>query len=133
MFIQIRRDHYQTMLQRVQGQLPEEACGLLAGLNNTSMWVYPIENELHSSTRFRMEPQEQLNALLDIDLKGWDLLAIYHSHPRGPELPSETDILEHFYPDTLCLIWSGGESGWTCRAYQIQNGALAHIEIRYVE
>ena len=121
------------MLQYVQGNLPEETCGLLAGLKNTSTWVYPIVNELHSPTRFRMEPQQQLNALLDIDKKGWDLLAIYHSHPHGPELPSETDILEHYYPDTFCLIWSFGDTGWICRAFQIQNGILAHIEVRYVE
>jgi proteasome lid subunit RPN8/RPN11 len=80
-----------------------------------------------------MNPQQQLDALLDMEQNGWDLLAIYHSHPHGPELPSHTDILEHFYPDALCMIWSKGTAGWVCRAFQIQNGNLNNIEIRYEE
>ena len=32
------------------------------------------------------------------------LLAIYHSHPNGPEYPSPTDLEEDYYPDVIKLI-----------------------------
>lgn len=121
------------MIEAIKILLPEEACGLLAGKNNISTQVYPIENILHSPVKFLMEPKQQLNALLEIEQKGWELLAIYHSHPRGPNKPSETDILEYYYPDTPCLIWSGGEAGWTCRGFLIQDQKIRSIRVETIE
>jgi proteasome lid subunit RPN8/RPN11 len=37
---------------------------------------------------------------------GLELLAIYHSHPQGPEGPSETDIAMATYPEATYIIIS---------------------------
>jgi proteasome lid subunit RPN8/RPN11 len=51
-----------------------------------------------------MHAQEQVKALLDIDQHGWELIAIYHSHPHGPGEPSERDTKEYSYPGVIYII-----------------------------
>jgi proteasome lid subunit RPN8/RPN11 len=52
-----------------------------------------------------MDEREQVEALLHILGHGWDVLAIYHSHPPGgPAELSLTDITEASFPDALLMI-----------------------------
>ena len=44
--------------------------------------------------------------MIDFEDAGLKLAAIYHSHPRGPETPSPTDIACAIYPDSVYLIVS---------------------------
>ena len=104
--------------------LPEEACGLIGGTADRAVIALPITNELHSPVRFRMDPLEQLQAFLQFESEGLDLLAIYHSHPNGPPHPSPTDIAEFLYPGALYLILSPGPSGWQVREFEIQDGTF---------
>lgn len=120
------------MLESIRAELPDEACGLLAGENHTSIKVYPVENILHSPTKFLMEPKQQISALLEIEANNWDLIAIYHSHPSGPPFPSETDIQEYYYPEIPCLIWFRSGTHWICRAFLIQSGEVMKIDLDYV-
>jgi proteasome lid subunit RPN8/RPN11 len=113
--------------QEAIAQDPLEVCGLVAGIANRSYKVYPITNELHSRVRFRMQPQEMINAFLEIEKQGWELLAIYHSHPQGPPSPSPTDLMEFAYPGTAYLICSPLAGEWICRAFLIQEGIVSNI------
>ena len=113
----LQRVHWQEMAEHVASLAPQEACGLLAGLSDRSQAVFLTPNRLGSPTTFEMEPVAQVQALLEIERRGWDLLAIYHSHPCGPNTPSPDDLRRHAYPQALALIWTPGEMGWTCRAY----------------
>lgn len=114
----------------VSRHLPEEACGLVAGSENRSLQVYPVENALHSPVRFRMNPEQQLEGLLEIEKQGWNLTAIYHSHPAGPPLPSPTDIVELAYPESIYLIWSRLKEQWSCRGFYIQDGQPTEVIIQ---
>jgi proteasome lid subunit RPN8/RPN11 len=117
------------MAEHVQALAPEEACGLVAGTAGVAASVYPVTNLLHSARRYRMAPAEQLAAMLEIEARGWQLLAIYHSHPQGPAQPSQTDLAEAAYPAALQLIWSRQAAGWDCRAFSIQSGALVEVPV----
>ena len=117
------------MLDDVIHHLPNEACGLLAGKNNHVLFVTPITNELNSSIRFRMNPEEQLQAFNYIENHGWELLGIYHSHPNGPAEPSPTDINEAYYPDVIHLIWSPRAGEWSCNGYYILDGNIIPVEL----
>ncbi|RPI77815.1 MAG: M67 family peptidase, partial [Chloroflexi bacterium] len=88
--IRIRHDHWQQMLDECRNRAPIEACGLVAGKDGESIQVFPAENALQSPVRYRLDPRQQLQILLEIDALNCDLLAIYHSHPLGPSVPSET-------------------------------------------
>lgn len=108
---------------------PEEACGLIAGKENRSQEVIRVTNVLQSPTRFRMDPQQQLDALLKIEENNWDLMAIYHSHPGGPDYPSITDIREAAYPEAVHIIWCAHQQDWDCRGFVIKEGDFKEIQI----
>ncbi|HLE51702.1 MAG TPA: M67 family metallopeptidase [Anaerolineales bacterium] len=127
--IQLKSEHWEKMRSDVDDRAPEEACGLVAGLDSSSTAVFPITNLLHSQVRFRMDPQEQLAAFKGIDDHDWTLLAIYHSHPQGPHGPSRSDIAETTYPGVISLIWSRFHRKWDCRGYLIQGGEVAELPV----
>jgi [CysO sulfur-carrier protein]-S-L-cysteine hydrolase len=97
---------YAEMLAHLRAAYPEEACGLMAGSAGEVARLYPVENRLHSSVAYEMEPRQQLQALQSLEEAGWELLAIYHSHPHGPETPSAQDVAQAYYPDALAVIVS---------------------------
>ena len=53
-----------------------------------------------------MEPEEQLRVFQEIEKKGLEVSAIYHSHPHTAAFPSQRDVDNAFYPDSLILIIS---------------------------
>lgn len=113
----------------VLARLPEEACGLVGGRQGCARQVYPVENTLHSPTRYRLEPQEQIRVFLSLEKLGWELLAIYHSHPAGPDHPSPTDLAEASYPESIYLIWYPRDGDWACRGFILQEGQFTEIPI----
>jgi proteasome lid subunit RPN8/RPN11 len=127
--ITLNQAHWDAMLNDVVSRLPEEACGIIAGVDGVSLAVFPINNALHSSNTYRMQPEEQLKAMLTIENQEWDLLAIYHSHPQGPSYPSSSDIALASYPEATHLIWSLHLGNWTCQGYSIRNGQVSPVNI----
>ena len=122
--------HWAQMQAHVQRCAPEEACGLLAGADGWVRAVYEVSNALHSPTRFRMEAQEQVDAFLDLERRGWELLAIYHSHPAGPPEPSPTDLAEFAYPGVLYVIWAQTAGGWLGRTFRIRQGQACEAPLQ---
>lgn len=98
-------DQWDGMRRHVDGEAPLEACGLLGGRSGVVEIVLPVKNVAASPVRFRMDPQAQLKAFAELEAAGLELLAIFHSHPTGPSIPSPTDIAEAAY-DAIYIIWS---------------------------
>jgi proteasome lid subunit RPN8/RPN11 len=117
--ITIRTEHWLQMVEHVDLIAPLEACGLVAGIEGQSQGVFPITNKLQSPSRFYLEPQEFAKTLFLIEERGWDLLATFHSHPAGPSTPSDTDIAESAYSQTIHLILSPRQGQWQCRGFTI--------------
>jgi proteasome lid subunit RPN8/RPN11 len=131
--ISISRSHYEIMLADVSRRAPEEACGIIAGNNRRTSRVYVVPNALHSPTAFRMDAQKQIEAFLEMEKDNQEMLAIYHSHPTGPEIPSETDKTEFAYPGVLTLIWFLKEGTWDCRAYWINDAMAFEASLLLIE
>lgn len=124
------RPFYHQILSHLQAEYPLEACGILAGKAGKIVRVYAIENKLHSPTAYEMEPQQQLAAMLEIEDKGWEMTAVYHSHPQGPETPSATDVAQAYYPDVVQLIVSLRQrSQPVMRGFMIGNGRIIEVKI----
>ena len=85
---------------------PNEACGLLAGKEDRVVKLYRVTNTERSPARFFMEPQELYHAYRDIEDNGWELLGIYHSHPKGQAYPSATDVRLATWPEACYIIVS---------------------------
>jgi len=127
--LKLKTAQFETIRDHILKCLPEEACGLLAGRGDCVEVVLPITNQLHSPVRFRMQPEELLAALQHLESNELELLAIFHSHPHGPEAPSETDLREYAYPESLMLIWFPKGSNWRCRAFRVDVEKRTYQEV----
>jgi proteasome lid subunit RPN8/RPN11 len=79
-----------------------------------------------------MEPKAQLRALEQIEGEGLELLAIFHSHPKGPSMPSATDIAEAAYP-VVNIIWSKAGRRWQARGFWIEAGLATEVPLTVLE
>jgi proteasome lid subunit RPN8/RPN11 len=105
--------------------LPEECCGLLAGLPDVVRFVYPLTNANPSPTSFTIEPSEHFHSWRHATSNGWDLVGAFHSHPSGPSHPSKTDLALANEPDWVYLIIADGEiSGWVIENRRAQAVAV---------
>jgi len=120
------------MLRHVEAEVPHEACGLLAGRQDTVETVLLMSNAEQSPVRFRMDAQEQYNAFQQIEAEGLDLIGIFHSHPNGPETVSATDIAESAY-DVVNVIWSRTGLEWNARGFWIEGGQVTEVELQVVD
>ena len=116
------------MLKHVEVNIPLEACGLLAGKNDRVEKVIVVRNQAQSPARFVMDPYEQLKAFDWIESNGFDLLAIFHSHPAGPETASITDIEEAAY-EVVHIIWSQSRGIWRARGFWIENEQAVDVPL----
>jgi proteasome lid subunit RPN8/RPN11 len=71
------------------------------------------------TTRYVIDPREQLRAFRAIDAAGEDLLGIYHSHPVSQPFPSPTDRAEAHYPDAFYVLVSLRATTPELRAFRI--------------
>ena len=93
--ITMSKNDYEIILKHARENLPEEACGLIAGTkdgNDKSIKkVYCLTNIDHSNEHFSLDPKEQLAAVKDMRANGLKLLGNFHSHPESPSRPSQED------------------------------------------
>ena len=123
--------HWQAILDHVQAEMPNEACGLLGGEEGEVRQVYLVENIRHSLVEYEMHPEQQVRAMLDIETRGWELIGIFHSHPSGPPVPSTTDVKRAYYPEAVFLIVSPGESGgWQGRGFRIEDRRVEAVLVQ---
>lgn len=116
-----------------QAELPEECCGILTGrfTNDVGTIVSSIAlvNELHSPTAYRSEPRSLFTAMRTLREQSFDLVGIYHSHPKSPAKPSRRDRDEWTYAEAACVIvgLSGGSP--ELRAWRMNESTPSEIPI----
>lgn len=126
--LKIGKEDHQAMLDQLQTAYPLEGCGIMAGNDGVVKSLYPVDNQLKSSYAYKMEPNQQLKAMLDLEERGWEMLAIYHSHPMGPDGPSSTDVAQATYPDAAHVIVSFRDRRYpSVRAFMIQGESVKEI------
>ncbi len=122
----VTRSCYDALVAQALAEQPLECCGLLAGVveEGTARVVraYPLVNERASPTEYLADSHSQLAAHRDMDANQLDLLAVYHSHPTSPPVPSRKDLqhywdVHEFLGEVIHLIVSLTESpplvrGW---------------------
>lgn len=93
--IKLSRDNYNKIVKHARAELPNEACGLIGGIQEGEdkciKEVYLLTNLDHSNEHFSLDPREQLAAIKDMRAKGLRPLGNWHSHPETPSRPSQED------------------------------------------
>jgi proteasome lid subunit RPN8/RPN11 len=109
--------------------LPDEACGIVSGIDSTATRFHPAVNADASPFRYSIDAQDLLRIVTDIDDAKEDLLAIYHSHTRSPAFPSRTDVDLAFWPDAAYLIVSLASDPPDLKAFTIRDGRIAKRDL----
>jgi [CysO sulfur-carrier protein]-S-L-cysteine hydrolase len=90
---------------------PHECCGLLAGRVESGTARaevrFAVTNDAASATTYATNPRDMLRAFRAIRERGLELLAIYHSHPASPPVPSARDLAENTYGETAVHLIIG--------------------------
>lgn len=93
--IKLTKSDFKKILAHAVKELPDEACGLIAGTvegcDKEIKRVYLLTNIDHSNEHFSLDPKEQLEAIKDMRKNGFVPLGNWHSHPESPSRPSEED------------------------------------------
>lgn len=100
-------DMLAAILKHCRRELPYEACGILGGRACRVESVHPVQSAHPSPSRFAMEPTAQFLAMEEVSRAGRELVGIYHSHPRGPAVPSSIDLQEACWPGTAMPNYPG--------------------------
>jgi [CysO sulfur-carrier protein]-S-L-cysteine hydrolase len=120
--VKLSHAQLEQMIAQARADAPLETCGLLAGRDGRATHVLPVPNVLRSRVRYSMGGgQAFFDAMAACD---FEPLAIYHSHPHGPPVPSPTDIAESFYPDAIYIILSLAQEPPSVRAFRIVDGVV---------
>jgi proteasome lid subunit RPN8/RPN11 len=105
--LQIPRSIYDAMLAHAQADSPNECVGILAGTTDGVVTErYPLINALASPRRFESEPRSLFEAEKRRRAAGVEFLAVYHSHPSSPAVPSKIDLENSYSDEVMCLIIS---------------------------
>jgi proteasome lid subunit RPN8/RPN11 len=118
--------------------LPNESCGLFAGIINKTTdgeekivkAVYCLRNIDKSPEHFSMAPEDQLRVISDIRKKGLTLLGNFHSHPATSAQPSEEDIRLAFDPSLSYIIISFQDAEPVLKSFNICNDAATEEPVK---
>ena len=158
----------QDIIAHARELAPNECCGILSGKKETVVESYRITNILATMSQqelsrfegaklsdlqrlspeeradiaFQMDSKEYGEAQRNIRLNNQDFLGFYHSHPKSPARPSDTDITmameyESFrkkmmngpLPFHLIVSLTDAENP-VIRAYRIQDSQTTEVTIQ---
>jgi proteasome lid subunit RPN8/RPN11 len=119
------------MVAHAREDLPNECCGMVAGLDGEATEVIRVENAAASPLRYEMDPKAQYEAWKSIEDGGKELLAIYHSHTKSAAYPSQTDVNQAVaWPDQVYVIVSlADQDSPDVKGYFLKDLRIADAEI----
>ncbi|MGH2993022.1 MAG: Mov34/MPN/PAD-1 family protein [Solirubrobacterales bacterium] len=110
---------------------PNECCGMIGAREGQATSLYRARNADASPLRYTVHPQDQLRIMEELEARGEELAAIYHSHTGSAAYPSQTDInLAENWPEPLYVICSVVEpDSPDVRAFAIRNGEVEEVAV----
>lgn len=131
--LKITRSVRDAMVQLAKRESPIEACGYLAGTPGEARLLIPMTNIDHSPEHFSFAPQEQFQALKQARNAGFQLLAVFHSHPASPARMSAEDIRLANDPDLVYIIVSLADSEPVIRGFRIKEKSVSEETLEFTE
>ncbi len=106
MSLLIPAEYHDAMVAHCVREAPLECCGLLGGVAPLVSSFHPLRNASASEVRYDADPRDLIAAVQSLRVRGAEILAIYHSHPRWAAVPSRTDLAENHYGEVPRIIVS---------------------------
>ena len=132
--IRLSYECYDEMVRYAKSELPNEACGLLAGKRDADgkevLNVYYLTNTDQATDHFTIDPKEQLAAVKDMRANGYVQLGNWHSHPESPSRPSEEDKKLAYDPKASYMILSLMAENPVLNSFHIENNEVEKEDLR---
>jgi len=111
----------QRLLDHARAERPNEACALLGGDQAAGRVtsLHLARNRHASPYRYDVEPDDLVRIVHDIEGRGESLVAIFHSHPGTPAVPSPSDVREARYPVVHLVAGLAEPDGPVIRAWRL--------------
>lgn len=129
--LSLNRKQSEELIAHAKKELPNEACGILAGRDGKIEKIYRMTNAEKSPEFFVMDSMEQLKVSKEIRSLGFEMLGIYHSHPHSQAYPSGKDVELAYAPDVSFVIVSlQDEDSPSIRSFKIIDGKITEEDLR---
>jgi proteasome lid subunit RPN8/RPN11 len=111
--------------------LPDEACGLLAGVDASDEVAvfYPTDNLAASALVYTVDPRGHLRADRDAEDRGLVISGVVHSHTHTEAYPSPTDVAQAPDPNWHYVIISLRDDRPAIRSYRIVEAEITEEEV----
>ncbi len=119
--MRLSRDQRDELVAHAREEAPNECCGVIRLRDGAVHDVRRAGNERASPYGYSLDAASLLAAFNAAE-DGYGV-AIYHSHPRSPAEPSQTDINLAEYPEYLYVIVSPAQEP-DVRAWWIVDGKV---------
>ena len=111
-----------AVLQAAARAYPNEACGLIEGIDTADGWralaIHEAANVAGDpARRFLIDPEIQFALLRKLRGSERRIIGCFHSHPNGRAEPSATDSDNAYESDFLYLIAAGADDLFTLKAF----------------
>jgi proteasome lid subunit RPN8/RPN11 len=124
--VRISPAHRDDLLAHAREEAPNECCGYLPLRDGAVERIERAENVRRSPYGYELDHQS-LFAANELEDQGYEV-AVYHSHPRSPAEPSQTDINLAQYPNWVYVIVSPTDE-LGVRAWRIADGKVREEEV----
>jgi proteasome lid subunit RPN8/RPN11 len=130
--VRISRAHWDELIAHAREDAPNECCGYVRASDGSVEAVFRAENPRKSPYGYELD-HKSLFAANELDDEGFEV-GIYHSHPRSPAQPSQTDINLATYPHWRYLIVSleNGDAP-EVRVWRIADGRVEEEKLDVVD
>ncbi|WP_280207565.1 MULTISPECIES: M67 family metallopeptidase [Brevibacillus] len=122
---------WKEMYLHCQAERPYEACGLLSGRNGRAETIWRMANIDKSPVSFSMDLEQLQSVFHAIRARGERLVAVYHSHPTAPPVPSSEDIAFFSYPEAAYIIVSLTRKHPAFACYQIRERIVTPQKVSF--
>jgi len=124
---------FKEIVEQGLREFPNESCGVIAAADGIPVKVFAMANADASPATYRLDGKEQLHVFDEMDARGWDLWAIFHSHTHSEAYPSDTDVRLAFYPEArYILLGLADRENPVMRSFSIADGEVMEEELTIV-
>jgi [CysO sulfur-carrier protein]-S-L-cysteine hydrolase len=129
--VRIPPEMHDEIVAHAHEEAPNECCGMIGARDGRATSLYRARNAEASPLRYTVHPQDQLRIMEELEARGEELAAIYHSHTGSRAYPSQTDInLAENWPDPLYVICSVADpDSPELRGFAIRDGKVEEVEL----
>jgi len=127
--MKLTRGQADELIAHAREEDPNECCGMIGGRDGAAVTIYRASNAEGSPLRYNLDPSDQFRIMSEMEDKGEDLAAIYHSHTKSPAYPSQTDINLATYPDAIYVIVSLLEGEEPIRGFEIRDAEVNEVAL----